>query len=67
MNRWFNKDKTLMIDLEKVSYFYYHNDMFLVAILLLIDGMEVTLRDEDAMNIYKLLTTTENNKQLLKG
>jgi len=66
--KWYNKSKTLMIDLSKVSFFEYIPREYtkLENILKLsVDGFAMKLEGESADEVYKVLTST--NKEIINS
>ena len=59
--KWYNKNKTIMINLEKVSFFEYHTNNVLK---LSVEGFPLEIT-EDALELYTLLIS--KNKEVINS
>jgi hypothetical protein len=61
--KWYNKNRTTMVDLTSVKY--YHYDAHNCGIDILIDSNHLYFNGNEAESLYKELGQLTNNKQLL--
>jgi hypothetical protein len=59
--KWYNKNRTKMVDLDKVSFFEYGSNNILK---LSIEGFPIEIVD-DALEVYSLLIS--NNKEVINS
>jgi len=60
--KWYNKSKTKMIDISKVSYFEYiprQSNTLDDILKLSVEGHVVEIRNDSANEVYKILTSTK--------
>ena len=51
--KWYNEDKSMMVDIDKISHYYYNK--YDNTLTLFIDGHEIYLRNYEAQDIYNAL------------
>jgi len=61
--KWYSKDNSTMINLDKVDHFYYnsYDDILYVSV----NGSAVTFRKPDAEDIYKKLIAMREQKEVI--
>lgn len=66
MNKWYNKDRTIMVDLDKVSYYRYL-DMtdydYPNKLYFILDGVNVEFIGEEALELFNALK--KSNKEVI--
>lgn len=61
--KWYNKDKTMMVDISSVTYYKFKTVSNTLD--LIVSGQFLYLDGQDALNLFNMIKENVSDKQLL--